>query len=150
MPRAEGDVDASPKGQFDWGLYPDLERFVSDTVGSFLANHSFARTLSESMLSQTSTRFVDWVDHIVLPESEVEPGTLENLGLGQVHTSGDREDARAYRHSGSYLFPILLGDKDQSEIALKPESLDAFLQVLGSGAEVEGRPLSSGFPLSTS
>jgi hypothetical protein len=134
---------ASSADQFDWGLYPDLERFVSSSVNSFLANHKFAKTLSEKMLSQTSTKFVDWIDHIILPESEVEPGTLEELGLEQVRTSGDEiEDARVYRHLRSYLFPILVGDKERREIALKPESIDAFLQVLGSGVEVEGRPFS--------
>jgi hypothetical protein len=140
MPGSEGDTGASSVDQFDWGLYPNLERFVSTNVNSFLANHSFARTLSGKMMSQTSTKFVDWVDHIVLPESEIESGTLEQLGLEQVRMSGDNEDARVYRHLRSYLFPILIGDKGQKEIALKPESIDAFLQVLGSGAEVEGGP----------
>jgi hypothetical protein len=142
VPRSKGDADSSSANQFDWDLYPDLERFVTTNVNSFLAHHSFGRTLSEKMMSQTSTRFVDWVDHIVLPESEVESGSLERLGLEQVHTSGDLEDARVYRHLGSYLFPILVGEGDRKEMALKPESLDAFLQVLGSGVEVEGRPFS--------
>src|SRR5438445_7709551 len=107
MPGSEGDTGASSLDKFDWGLHPDLERFVSSNVSSFLAHQGFARTMSEKMMSQTSTRFVDWVDHIVLPESETESGTLERLGLEQVYTSGDMEDTRVYRHLGSYLFPIL-------------------------------------------
>jgi hypothetical protein len=141
MPQAESDTGAR-SDPFDWGLHPDLEKFVSNNVSAFLADHSAARALSERMLNLTSTRFVDWVDHIVLPESEIEPGTLERLGLEPVHTGGDLVDARVYRHLRSYLFPILLGDKDRKEIALKPESIDAFLQVVGSGVEVEGGPLS--------
>jgi hypothetical protein len=143
MPQAESDAGARSEDPFDWGLHPELEKFVSNNVSGFLSDHSLARALAENMMTLTSTRFVDWIDHIVLPESEIEPGTLESLGLEQVHTGGDREDARAYRHPKSYLFPILVGDKGQKEIALKPESIDAFLQVLGSGVEVEGGPFSA-------
>ena len=141
--RKKGDAgSASSADRFDWGLYPDLERFVSSTVSSFLSGHKFAKTLSEKMLSQTSTKFVDWIDHVILPESEIESATLERLGLQQMHTGGDLAGAKAYRHMRSYLFPILVSDKRQREIVLKPESVDAFLQVLGTGAEVEGRPFS--------
>jgi hypothetical protein len=141
MPETERDTSASSSGGFDWGLHPDLEGFVSINVSAFIANHSVARRLSERMLSLTSTRFVDWIDHIVLPESEIEPGALERLGLEEVRTGGDGE-ARVYKHTRSYLFPILVGQEGKLEIALKPESIDDFLQVLGSGVEVEGAPFS--------
>jgi len=130
------------KKEFDWGLYPDLERFVVGKVGSFLAHHEFAKGLSGTILDKTSTRFVDWVDHIVLPESEVSSRELEALGLEVIHSQGDPDDATIYKHKSSYLFPILISSKKKTEVALKPEEIDGLLQHVGSGVEAEGEPFS--------
>jgi hypothetical protein len=140
MPEDKDAAQQDSVDMFDWGLHPDLEKFVLDRVSSFLANHKFAKMLSEKMLSQTSTKFVDWMDHITLPESRVKPEALEQLGLEEVKTRGSPEGARVYKHLGTYLVPILLSGGSQTELALKPEAIDSFLQALGSGVEVEGTP----------
>lgn len=134
-------VDAMPEDRkFDWELYPKLERFIVDAVDAFLSNSAFAKSLSQRMLSQTSTRFVDWIDHIVLPESEVGTEAFTSLGLEEVRTRGDPKGKRVFRHTRSYLFPILLGEDDGKEVALKPESIDRFAQMLGLGTKVTGAP----------
>ena len=126
--------------KFDWELYPKLEAFALDAVNSFLSNNAFAESLSDKMLNQTSTRFVDWIDHIVLPESEVGIKALASLGLEEVTTRGDPEGKRVFRHTRSYLFPILLGEGGGREVALKPESIDHFSQMLALGTKVAGEP----------
>lgn len=125
---------------FDWELHPELERFVLDHVDSFLSRNHLARSLAENMLNQTSTKFVDWIDHIVLPKQEVRRKALRGLGLEEVTTRGDPRGSRVYRHTRSYLFPILVSEGDEYEVALKPESIDAFVQMLGLGTRVEGEP----------
>ena len=126
--------------EFDWGLYPELEKFVVSVVDKFLSKHKFARSLSDRMMDKTSTRFIDWIDHVVVPDSEVKYGQLEKLGLEVIETQGDPDHATVYRHHASYLFPILVGTKSTTEVALKPEELDHFLQVLGTGVGAEGKP----------
>ena len=86
------------KDQFDWGIYPELEKFVKEIVDSFLENHSFARKLSDEMLVKTSTRFIDWIDYIALPYTQIDANILEKLGLKEVHTEGSSEKARVFRH----------------------------------------------------
>ena len=130
------------KDEFDWGLYPELEKFITGKVNKFLSKHKFASALSKKMLDRTSTRFVDWIDHIVLPYSEAKGDLLEKLGLQVVETEGDPDDAVVYRHPASYLFPVLLTSKNRTEVALKPEEMDHFLQVIGAGTGSEGDPYS--------
>ncbi|MGI0100721.1 MAG: hypothetical protein ACREBH_03335 [Candidatus Micrarchaeaceae archaeon] len=129
-------------GDFDWEVHPELDRFVQDHVSVFLKRNRFASGLSAKMLDVTSTRFVDWVDHMVIPESSVSRKDLESLGLYEVKTDDKPEGTVVFRHMGSYLFPILLSSNKETEIAIKPESIDDFLQVLGLGIKVEGTPFS--------
>ena len=111
-------------------------------VESFLSRNSFAAELSNKMLSQTSTKFVDWIDHMVLPDSIVKHEDLERLGLSVIKSSGDPDDGTVYKHSGSYLFPIIISKKKTFEIAIKPEEIDHLLQYLAAGIEVQGEPYS--------
>ncbi len=126
--------------KFDWGLYPDLEKFVLGTIDRFLGKHRFAKALSGRMMAESSTRFVDWIDHIVMPESDVSFKDLERLGLVEVHTRGDPDDTVVMKHLSSYLFPILVTSNKTTEVALKPESIDDFLQALGNGIKTDGEP----------
>jgi hypothetical protein len=135
-------VKASKK-EFDWGLYPDLEKFVLKNVNDFLSHNSFANSLSKKMLDQTSTKFVDWIDHIIIPETVVKSGELEKQGLSVIETKGDPEDATVYKHNNSYLFPIIISKKKNFEIAIKPEEIDHLLQYLATGIGAEGEPYSA-------
>lgn len=129
-----------PNQNFDWELCPDLERFINEKVNLFLDKNNYARMLSERMLNETSTRFIDWIDHIVLPESEVNYEDLLKIGLQEVKGLDAPKEAEIFRHEQSYLFPILLSSESKAEIALKPENIEDFVQMIGSGAMIEGAP----------
>lgn len=132
-----------PSGdEFDWGLYPQLEKFVVSLVDKFLSKHKYANLLSENMLDKTSTKFIDWIDHIVVPDSDVKTQDLEKLGMVVTETQGDSNDTTIYKHPASYLFPILLTTKKRNEIAIKPEEIDHFLQITGSGIGTDGEVFS--------
>ena len=128
---------------FDWETHQDLEKFVTGQVNLFLKGSKFANSLSERMLSETSTRFIDWIDHMALPEESVNVSELEGLGLVEDKSMEVRKGTRAFTHPRSYLFPILLSEGSKTVVALKPESLDDFLQVIGNGSHPEGKPFSA-------
>lgn len=126
--------------EFDWELHPDLDRLVQENVSLFLKRNAFAGKLSSRMLSSTSTRFIDWIDHIVLP-AYTDPKSLEALGLSEISDVDRPEGATVFRHVDSYLFPILIGDSDITEIAIKPESIDDLSKALNLNLKIDGPPL---------
>ncbi|MDE1804409.1 MAG: hypothetical protein KGH59_01335 [Candidatus Micrarchaeota archaeon] len=128
------------QGDFDWELHPDLEKFVVGEVNSFLSKNAFAKQLSDRMLSETSTRFIDWVDHIIIPESRAGYDSLERIGLREEKSEGAPDGSRVFRHPRSYLFPILTCESDVTELSIKPESIEDFLQVFGNGINADGEP----------
>lgn len=129
------------ESDFDWETHPELDKFVNKMVTLFLTGNSFGSQLSTKMRDMTSTRFVDWIDHMIIPTSMANKNELEQLGMQELDVERP-EGSTAFKHMASYLFPILLGENDKFEIAIKPESLDDFLQVLGLGIEVNGAAFS--------
>jgi hypothetical protein len=123
---------------FDWGLYPEVEGFVEGEIGRFLTKHGLAKELSGRMADEASTRFIDWIDHMVLPEERVSAKKLERLGYSQVYTKEMPDGASLFKQTKTEFFPILISGRKTTEIALKPESIDHFLQMLGRGTPVEG------------
>jgi hypothetical protein len=122
--------------RFDWGLHPEASAFASSLLDDFLARHGLARRLADRMLAETSTRFRDWVDHMVLPESRLDARRLQALGYTEQRLDG----VRVFKHQNSCLFPLLPGSGQETQVALKPEELDAFLKALGTGACTQGEP----------
>jgi hypothetical protein len=142
MAKAQAPKLDSKNEDFDWEVHPELDEFVRKQVDLFLSKNKFANELSDKMLKMTSTRFVDWVDYIMIPESAVKRKDLEKLGMVEVKNKNKPEGSTVFKHMRSYLFPIVLSKENVMEIAIKPESLDDFLQVLALEIEVEGKPFS--------
>lgn len=127
---------------FDWEVHPELDDFVKKEVNFFLDNNKYAKDISGKMLSMTSTRFIDWIDHIIIPENLVNDNVLIKLGLEEAKGIDKEEGTTVFRHARSYLFPILITKGKEYEVAIKPESIEDFLQVSGLGVQVEGHPFS--------
>jgi hypothetical protein len=126
---------------FDWGLYPEVENFLEGQVKNFLGRHDLAKNMAARMQDETSTRFFDWIDHMVLPESRTDGRKLEKLGFSQVDSKDLPDDSRLFRHTKTEFFPIIVAKGKVTEAALKPEELDHFAQILGKGVKIEGEPL---------
>ncbi|MFQ5832081.1 MAG: hypothetical protein ACE5H4_05230 [Candidatus Thorarchaeota archaeon] len=116
---------------FDWQLYPQAEKLLLQRLDEFLAASRVARNLSARMTSESSTRLFDWIDHIVLPNTLIEPETLLELGFVENHNIERIEGTRVFEHNMSILFPVLVSKDESTQIALKPEDLDRFLQMNG-------------------
>jgi hypothetical protein len=124
---------------WDWGLYPEAERFVRQQVTWFLDRYPGAERLAHRIERRTSTQFGDWIDHLVIPENRVEVDDL--LGLGYRERKGvPAGGARVFSHFGGTLVPLLLAEDRRAELALSPEDLGDFSAALGITAEIEGEP----------
>ncbi len=127
--------------EFDWGLYPEAEELIQKNVDLFLSKNAMAAKLAGKLPGETSTRFMDWIDHIEVPESAISYEQLEKAGFTEVKVRGKVPDgAKVFRHTKTYLMPILIHRGKEFEIALKPEEIDDLMQVVGLGLNVEGEP----------
>ncbi len=135
--------DASINAEFDWELYPETEKFLISIIDEFLSKNKFAAELSKKMSLQTSTKFFNWVDYVVIPESKVKESNLLKLGFSKfIPTDKKCESGKPFKHSRSYFFPVILGKKNETEVALKPEELDSFIQAIGIKTNIQGKPFS--------
>ena len=121
---------------FDWGLYPEAERFLNGIIRKFLRNHGLARHLAKEMYEHTSTKFFDWIDYVVLPKNSVSESTLRKLGFKKVSIPTHPTN-KVYKHTQTVYFPLVLAEGDTIEIALKPEYLDHFIKKIHS--KIEGK-----------
>ncbi|MFW9799933.1 MAG: hypothetical protein ACFFD9_05825 [Candidatus Thorarchaeota archaeon] len=112
-------------------MYPQAENLLVKRMDEFVAASRVAGNLSARMRDETSTRLFDWIDHIVLPKTVIEPETLLELGFVENHDIGRLEGTRVFEHDLSILFPVLISESSETQIVLKPEDLDRFLQMNG-------------------
>ncbi len=126
--------------RFDWKVYPETGVFVNGLVAAFLKGNRFAASLSKKMYDETSTRFIDWVDHIQIPSSEYGKSDLAKVGYKKTGTCTHGD---VYRNDGTYLFPIILNEDGEFRVAVKPEEIESFILSLGLGIVPEGRPFSA-------
>lgn len=126
--------------KFDWGLYPEAEKLLDYSISKFLKSNAFARNLAEKMNRDTSTRFFDWIDHMVLSEKDVGEKKITGVGFEEKTGVLAPDGYRVFSNSNTILFPVLLGKK--TEIALKPEILEHFIQSAGTGNTIDGEMFS--------
>ncbi len=127
---------------FDWELHPELESFVNRIINTFLLKNKFAATFSKKLYNNTSTKFIDWIDHIVIPKKYIKDDALIKMGLSVKNIKDIPDNTIVFEHKRSYLFPILLTTDNRFEITLKPESIDDFAQYIADGIKIYGQPLS--------
>ncbi len=63
-----------------WQRWPETEADVGVLIDSALSGNSFATMLASRMQMETSTRFADWVDHLVVFDRSDRIAQLERLG----------------------------------------------------------------------
>jgi hypothetical protein len=117
--------------KYDWKIHPQAEAFLELRVSDFLKQNRAAREISDRMLNETSTRFFDWIDHIVIPNEMISVDTLTDLDFKHVKGVMTPRGAKAYTNDESTLFPVLLSPGSHTRVVLKPEILGHFLQMTG-------------------
>jgi hypothetical protein len=131
---------ASP---FDWKRWPETEAFVAEQIASALAGNAFAAGLAGRMARETSTRFSDWVDHLVIGEGRGLGKTLSGLGYVR-QPIADPLGSPVFAHEGG-MFPRLVVARGAGpavrEVAIMVESVPAFSRAHDLGLAIRGYPL---------
>src|SRR4051812_5028747 len=93
----------TPAASFDWKRFPEAEALIAGLLDIAFDGNPFMADLSRRMSSETSTRFVDWVDHIVVTDR---PGL--NVRVVDADFIRDKHSyslgATTYTHDGG-MFP---------------------------------------------
>ncbi|MBV8611541.1 MAG: hypothetical protein JO034_29370 [Singulisphaera sp.] len=132
-----------PAPVFDWKRWPETEALIEHWIESALAGNAFAATLSERMPAETSTRFMDWVDHLVVSD---QPGLARRLeGLGFVRQAAMYAVGVPVHAHENGIFPRVAlasgSGPEVREVALKVESVADFSRAHDLGLEIEGYAL---------
>ncbi len=136
-------IKESSPNTFDWSLWPETEALIQRWVSTALEGNPFAHRLAERMRVETNTRFVDWVDHLVVSDR---PGLHAHLAqLGYVRQAIPyAAGIPVYAHDGG-MFPRIAVSPgegpDVREVAIKVESVAAFSRAHDLGLTIVGYPL---------
>ncbi|MEO0513361.1 MAG: hypothetical protein AAF108_10775 [Planctomycetota bacterium] len=110
--------------QFVWEPQPAAAGLVRELQEEALAGCAFARELAERMTAETGTRFVDWLDSIVVPAGRgLEPRLIET-GFTPESLPGAPS---CYIHHGGLFPKIVIEERGSLQIAIKVESVSDFL-----------------------
>jgi hypothetical protein len=137
-------LSATAPRTFDWKRYPEAEALVDRLLRNFLEQHAFAASLARRMMTETSTRLVDWVDHLVLSGRDLLVESLETVGYRRDILTTHGVNGLVFEHDGG-LFPRLVvapeSGPEVREVALKVESVADFSRVHDLGLHPRGYAL---------
>jgi hypothetical protein len=124
-----------------WERHAEAEKACLDLLDACKRKNSGLARFEQNLILRTSSRLLDWVDHILVQDSK---HMKEKLGgIGFVKQTGTRHEA--WYHPGALLPRIVLvgqnAGMDQG-VALRVESIGDFLQANGYRSEIEGGALS--------
>jgi hypothetical protein len=126
--------------RFDWPLAFDAEKFLRQSMDSFLKRNSLARQLARRMREETGTDFFEWIDHLVLP-AETEQ-TLRAFGM--VADTVETVGGNTVLHHPRATLPrvVLSGELGRLVISLRPEFIADFVAAHSLAGPIEGGPYS--------
>ncbi|MBN2367345.1 MAG: hypothetical protein JXL67_14345 [Calditrichaeota bacterium] len=130
-----------------WERYRETEQFLLKSLQSYKTDFPEVLNFEKILYQETSTRFNDWIDHLVFRAGDLFNRTIEELGFIRQDIVGE-SDELVYHHPGSIFPPILIvQDKNPStellfSVSLMVENLPVFLSKFGLPGEIEGSPLS--------
>lgn len=126
---------------FQWKCQPEAENFCLELLAEACKLNSDLASLQESLLSTTSTRLFDWVDHFAIANSEQNEKRLQ--ACGYVPRSAGM-DYRVFSHPGAQLPRIVMHDHDAPllGVAVGVEHISDYLMAHGLSGHIEGTPLS--------
>ncbi len=128
---------------FQWHCHPQAAQLVGRCVDELVAGIPWLGNLQSQMHQQTGTRLIDWIDHLVLPRSQV---TDHELSDAQFELYADDVPVGAvaaaslWRHPGGMFPGILTTDHGGPVLSIAVESVSDFLSVHQVQADIEGQP----------
>jgi hypothetical protein len=131
--------------ELEWQRWPEAAGLIGRWIEAALGGNAVAARLGERMQVETSTRFGDWVDHLVVSDRAGQgPGRrLHQVGFAR-QASAYAVGIPTYAHPGG-VFPriaVAPGDGPEvREVAIRVESVAAFSRAHDLGLEIIGYPL---------
>lgn len=126
---------------FQWQCQPKAETLILEVLEQACRANSDIAFLEMELLKHTSTRLLDWIDHVIVGNSTAIEKALEHSGFIAEMAA---QDYRVFHHPGAQLPRVVVKDQGQSVcgIAISVESIADFLMVRGLNRWIEGSPSS--------
>ncbi|TFG15546.1 hypothetical protein EU537_00570 [Candidatus Thorarchaeota archaeon] len=124
--------------EYDWQLFGDVEMFLEELVKEFVKNQEFVSRFSKQIAAFTSTKLIDWIDHIILPWGSEMQEKLTAFGFEHDTSIDAPDELEVYSNNKSIFFPIILSNQSERELVLHPEKLEHFIRSIGEGHNTEG------------
>ena len=129
--------------KFQWQRHPDAEQLVCDLV-----EHFDAGALPVELFVQTSSRFVDWLDHLVVADGDAMRGRLSEVGFEPEAVPCALGDT-VFAYPGAIFPRLVLRRHPQRpagqvlEAAIQVEDIATFLMTHHLATPIEGTLLGS-------
>lgn len=131
-------MDQQQNTHFDWQVYPEDAKLVSNLVDQVVSKIPAATGLASRVMSETGTRLIDWVDHFCLPETDNRVSQLSASGFASTVC----DDEQLWKHVGGMFPAIRVGAFDAMRMAIKTDSVADFLFMHGVDSKIDGQPVS--------
>jgi len=127
--------------QFQWKCHPEAETALLQILEESCRQNPGIEKLKNDLLTHTSTRLFDWVDHFVVGYSPELEFRLEKDGFVSESVTSSY---RVLHHPGAQLPRVVMKDTSTAieAVAVTVDSIADFLMVRGISALIEGTPLS--------
>ena len=123
--------------------HPKAAKLVGRLLETSVACLPFLASLRERMLEDTGTRLMDWVDHLVVPKSQIADEDLVAVGFETIgdHVPLYRGSQFCAWHHREGLFPVVLvSDQKALAVGIGAESASHFLAAHRFECEISGTP----------
>lgn len=129
---------------FQWKCHPKAEALVYSILDQCCQANPFIASFAQDLLTQTSTRLFDWLDHVVAKYSPDLEKELEESGFTATSTTASY---RVFHHPGAQLPRVVLQEGQCAKpiigVAVNVDSIADFLMIRGMGGWIEGSFLSN-------
>ncbi len=127
---------------FLWERHAAAEEYLLGRVRDYVSHNKVLRRLSERLHHETSSRLLDWTDHIGVEYTDVEEEKVKAAGF---EVEEEVDGYQLWWHPRAQLPRVVLHDPEKFRlhgISLKVDSIPYFLQLRGLSAAIEGAPFS--------
>ncbi len=123
---------------FQWECQPQAENWILTVVQEAIDSNAAIAKLQDDLLTKTSTRLLDWIDHVVARFSSETEKKLQALGFVRQHLDSE---SVVYYHPRAQLPRIVL-EKDSAAfhgVAIVVDSVAEFFMMQGgANLDIEG------------
>ena len=135
------------RDHFSWRRHPEAETLVGELLGGYTAALPAAAALEVALAAVTSSRLIDWIDHLVVADGRTIRDRLQAVGFEPEDVPAGPGD-QVFYHPGA-IFPRLIlraGTEAAGGTVLAAavgvEEVAAFLQAHRLAAPIGGTPFS--------